>query len=156
MVQETQRLRAVPAAYDTRILFEACPSADYRTAIHTVFSAVSPALLWLQPTKLLQCLTAEARLAAIVGPTQLTVQPERIYARLFQRCFSDVNYPAQRPGSCAHKVSADDVKHAVLLENKLVHVHGGAVKYADQHGDESVKGFAVVVVLARVEDAEEV
>ena len=68
---------------------------------YTLLVAVSPALLWLRPTKLLHSLTAEARLAALVGPAQLTVQPVRIAARLFQRrderCTSRRWREARRP-----------------------------------------------------------
>ena len=53
--------------------------------LQTPCLASSPALLWLRPTKLLEGLMAEARLAAPVGPAQLMVQPSRIAARLFQR-----------------------------------------------------------------------
>ena len=66
-----------------------------------LFAALSPASFLLPPTTLMPFVAAEARLAALVGPTQLTAQPVRIAARLFwrrdERCTSRRWREARRP-----------------------------------------------------------
>ena len=108
---------------------------------HTLLAALSPALLWLRPTTLLGIGTAEARLAALFGPTQMMVQPARYTARLFQqrdeRCTSRRWREARRPSTSprheptAHTQNPKSGMPAAMegrrqprAMHSMVHLHG--------------------------------
>ena len=74
MLQETSHQRAMTAArymYKGSVRGVRIWPASARS--HTLLAAPYPTLIWLRPTTLLRIVTAEARLAALVDPAQLTV-----------------------------------------------------------------------------------